>query len=228
MFLNFAAMVSSVLAIYFGSLATLSPETVQKLGEKLQEYLKSKPSGFFSGFAHTVATKTESDYAGVPGFFKAMGVCATAAAVAILSVILAKFMTALVVLGVSIWGLKIAVSHPDLHPILLSYLWIFSMIGLFYGMGGLCLLLITKEFREGRFKVFSNVIINILELLDLIFLPLEKMVICLTLLFTMAVPLSWYRNLKIIHARGIPWLCGVAAFAFGLLTVVLGYAGQLP
>jgi hypothetical protein len=213
------------------SLGVLTPEIVRSVGVRVVGYILAKPNSPLLKLAHARIIGS-----GVPAQDKSTGLkellagllsdvverCSIAFKVYALTYVLAEILSLLLVFGLSLWGLLVAALATHARPLLL----VLSIAGLLVSCGGICAIFGPSKRSTEPSVTFASLLAGVLRLVSSAWsltYPLRWLMLHLVSLFTILMPLAWYRSLKAIHERGVSW----AATLVGLLLLVVSTALQL-
>ena len=213
------------------SLGVLSPEAVRSIGNRLANFVLSKPDSALLRRAHTrivgstIPTQSTSSRREKSRPFPLSEIlepCSIELSVLVLTFAVASILSLVFLLSVSLWGILAAIARPDVHPLLLA----FSMAGLLISVSGVCAIFEPHEVSSRAVSPFVRVLTRVLRVVSKpwrLSYPLQWLMLQLVSIFTLAMPLAWYRSLKAVHVRGVNW----AFTALGLTLLVLSIGLQL-
>jgi len=211
------------------SLGVLTPEIVRTVGTRLAGFVLTKPNSLLLKRAHAriigskipaqdKSTGFKESLAGLLSHF--IEECSIELSVRLLTYFLAAMLSLLLLFSLSLWGLLAATLRADVHPLLL----VLSIVGLLISTSGVCAILGPSERSSQPNNAFARLPTRVLRIASsawCLAYPLQWLMLHLVSLFTMTMPLAWYRSLKAIHARGINWVFTLVGLTLFVLSIAL-------
>lgn len=211
------------------SLGVLTPELVRRVGTRLAGRLLTKPNSPLLERAHAhiigskilVQDKSTGFKESVAGLLShVIERCSIELKVFLLTYVLAAILSLLLLFSLSLWGLLAATLRAHVHPLLL----VLSIAGLLISGSGVCAFLGPSERSSQPNSAFARLPSRVLRIASsawCLAYPLQWLMLHLVSLFTITMPLAWYRSLKAIHARGINWAFTLVGLSLFVLSIVL-------
>ena len=211
------------------SLGILTPELVRAAGNRVAGYILTPPRGLLLKRAHARIIGMDTSVSEKPTGFKeglvgllmrAVERCSVEFMAFVVTFVLATILTLSSVFCLSVWGLVSAILNSPPRALLLT----FSISGLIISASGACALFGPSERPAIEKSPYRNLLLRVLRVVSWpwnLTQPLLWLALHLVAVFTVVLPLAWYRCLKAVHRRGVMWAANLIGLALFVVSIAL-------